>query len=51
LPPKRVADVPPPPLPFSHGELPSHAFTNLLKIPMLILQMALFAESLLGMQM
>jgi hypothetical protein len=35
-PPKRVADVLPPPPPFSHGELPSHTFANLLKVLMLM---------------
>jgi hypothetical protein len=36
LPPKRVGDVPPSPPPFLPGELPSHAFTDLLKILMLV---------------
>jgi hypothetical protein len=46
-PPKRVANIP---LPFSYGESLSHAFANLLRILMLILQMAIFAKSLWGMQ-
>jgi hypothetical protein len=49
--PKRVAAVRPSPLPFSHGELQSYTFANLLKILMLVLHMALFTMNLHGMQM
>jgi hypothetical protein len=49
--PKRVATVHPSPLPFSHGELQSYTFANLLKILMLVLHMTLFTMNLHGTQM